>query len=58
MTIFSLMGNAYSAERGLWKMGTAHVLNGGEIIQNDVAAILNVNANPGIAIADDGVGHG
>jgi len=51
------MGNAYSAERGLWKMGTAHVLNGGEIIQNDVAAILNVNANPGIAIADDGVGH-
>jgi hypothetical protein len=51
------MGNAYSAERGLWKIGTSHVLNGGEINQNDVATILNVNTNPGIAIADDGVGH-
>src|SRR5262249_31302966 len=51
------MGNAYSAERGLWKIGTAHVLNDGMAIQNDVATILNVNTNPGIAITDDGVGH-
>jgi hypothetical protein len=51
------MGNAYSAERGLWKLGTAHVLNDGQIVQNDIGSILNVNTNPGIAIADDGVGH-
>jgi hypothetical protein len=52
------MGNAYSAERGLWKIGTAHVANTfGPTNQNDVATILNVSANPGIAIADDGVGH-
>ncbi|HEY2881171.1 MAG TPA: PEP-CTERM sorting domain-containing protein [Pirellulales bacterium] len=52
------MGNSYSSARGLWRNGPAHVgSNVGPTNQNDVTTILNLGINPGIAIADDGVGH-
>jgi hypothetical protein len=51
------MGIAYYAQRGLWKVGTAHVNNNGPTTQNDIQTILNTTNNPSIAIANDGIGH-
>lgn len=42
--------------RGLWRTGTAHG-DGGRIIQDDIATILDTSINPGIATVDDGIGH-
>jgi hypothetical protein len=52
-----IMGDSYSAQRGLWKIGTAHVNNNGPTTQNDISVILNTTNNPSIAIANDGIGH-
>ena len=52
-----IMGDSYSAQRGLWKIGTAHVNNSGPTSQSDIQTILNTLNNPGIAIANDGIGH-
>jgi hypothetical protein len=52
-----IMGDSYSTQRGLWKIGTAHVSSGGPTTQNDVHTILSTSTNPGIAIVNDGIGH-
>jgi len=44
------MGDSYSAQRGLWKIGTAHVNNNGPTTQNDISVILNTTNNPSIAM--------
>ncbi len=49
------MGNSYSAERGTWKDGTAHVNDLGPTPQNDPQVIL-ANAGMGSFI-NDGIGH-
>ncbi|MBI3837535.1 MAG: PEP-CTERM sorting domain-containing protein [Planctomycetia bacterium] len=50
-----IMGNSYSAERGTWKNGTAHVNSLGPTTQNDPRVILN---NLGLgSFINDGVGH-
>lgn len=46
-----VMGNSYSAQRGLWRIG----LNSSNVVQNDVAVLLS---NSGMTtFRDDGIGH-
>src|SRR5262249_40740470 len=52
-----IMGAAYGSQRGLWKIGTAHVNNNGPTTQNDIHTILSTSTNPSIAIVNDGIGH-
>jgi hypothetical protein len=51
-----IMGNSYSAERGLWKIGTSHVNSGGPSTQNDPNVILASNSGLPPFI-NDAVGH-
>jgi hypothetical protein len=52
-----IMGNSYSATRGLWRIGDAHdVYTGNKITQNDLA--FTMSSNPGLpGFINDGVGH-
>ncbi|MES1227293.1 MAG: pre-peptidase C-terminal domain-containing protein, partial [Armatimonadota bacterium] len=52
-----IMGNSYSTQRGLWKLGTADAGGSGPTMQNDVRTMLTSGTNPGFAIASDGIGH-
>ena len=54
-SVAPIMGNSYSAQRGLWKSGTAHVNNSGPTQQNDPFVIANDNLMGGFI--NDGVGH-
>lgn len=48
-----IMGNSYSAQRGLWRVGLSSVL-GANNPQNDIQKLMS---NPGIAMVDSGIGH-
>ncbi len=48
-----IMGNSYSAQRGLWRKGISEDL-GASTTQDDIDVLMT---NTGIAIVDDGVGH-
>jgi hypothetical protein len=50
-----IMGNSYTAQRGTWRLGTAHVNNTGPTNQND-PGVIATNPNIG-AFVDDNVGH-
>ena len=54
-SVAPIMGNSYSAERGLWKSGTAHVNNSGPTLQTDPFIVANDNLMGGFI--NDGVGH-
>jgi len=51
-----IMGNSYSAARGLWREGTAHIFSGGPTMQNDAAKIVT-NSFIMQPFVDDAVGH-
>jgi hypothetical protein len=52
-----IMGNSYSAARGLWRIGDAHdVYTGGKITQNDLAFMMSSNGGLSPFI-NDGIGH-
>lgn len=51
-----IMGNSYSAERGLWKIGPSHINNGGPTNQNDPSKIMSSNSGL-LPWINDGIGH-
>ncbi len=54
-SVAPIMGDSYSAQRGLWAVGTADANNGGNpSTQNDAKIIAN---DPNNSFINDGVGH-
>lgn len=53
-TFAPVMGESYYTQRGLWRVGASKNGQSGRPVQNDYAVFA---ANPGLSLADDGVGH-
>jgi hypothetical protein len=56
-SVAPIMGNSYTAQRGLWRSGNSSAKGDGSdvITQNDFSLLINSNA--GMTLKDDGNGH-
>ena len=55
-SVAPIMGNSYSSERGLWKIGPSHINASGPTTQNDPNVFMASNSGLSPFI-NDGVGH-